>query len=97
MASTRYLKIDTDGTESLVVCEDFRDMQREVEGLITSAPAPFMPDVTAFANDEGILLGMALNRKATERLGYPLYGPVLVGGPTDDEGEVLDYEGPAPA
>jgi hypothetical protein len=89
---TKYILISEEGYLSHVTANDYRDMQRHVGGLITTPWEGRKLDgmATIIANDEAILLGMQHNNVASFITGHPLFGPVLVGGPTDDEGNILD-------
>lgn len=67
------------------------DMQHHVEGLITTAWAPFLDEhrIDMFANDEGLLMRMQPN------IGFMVHdhpqvivGPVVLVG-HDDEGETI--------
>ena len=87
-----YAKITPQGEVSLVEINNYKDLQQHVEGLITVVPLRneeiIPPESSVFANDEGLLIGLAPNALAQAVTGYPyLVGNVLIGGEVDDEGE----------
>lgn len=89
---TTYALLPADGRPTLVTVEDYRDIQTHVGGLFC---APWEGSAlegiaSIFANDEGILLGMDYNLTASMLTKQHLVGPVLIGGPVDDEGNVTD-------
>lgn len=89
-----YVKITPEGNVSTVEVNDYRDIQQHVGGLFTSVPVrndEIIPAYSAvYANDEGILIGLEPNALAQTITGYPyLVGNILIGGETDDEGNVL--------
>lgn len=77
-----FYRIDPNATVTKVIITDYKDAQREVGGYITTAPitrAGGIPvNTTAYANDEGTLMGLRFNMVASFTCGYELYGPVLV-------------------
>lgn len=91
---TRFLRISENAEVTAVESNGLEDLQRGVGGLITGVRAGSNLPVgtTVFANDEGIMLGMAPNLFASLLIGQPLYGPVLIGGLVDDEGYTLSVE-----
>lgn len=91
----KYILITETGNIEDVQIGDYRDMQKAVRGLIT---IPWEGEklegrATVIANDEAILKGMVYNAPASHLLGHPIYGPLLVGGATDDEGNIGEVTG----
>jgi len=92
---TKYVKITPDEEITVVEVNDFRDIQKHVDGFFTSVPviedAVIPKNSTVFVNDEGLLLGLDQNILAERITGYrgPLVGNVLIAGPVDEYGETL--------
>ena len=87
-----YAKITPQGEVSLVEINSYEDLQYHVEGFITSVPVrtdkTIPAESTVYANDEGLLIGLAPNAVAQAVTGYPyLVGNVLIGGEVDDDGD----------
>ena len=57
---------------------DFKDMQKIVGGYFTIIP--LSSNKTMFVNEEGELRQLKINKKATEMVGYTIYGNVLIVG-----------------
>ena len=87
---TKYALIPPVGRPSLVTVEDYREIQAHVGGLFCAPwEGPLLDGkASIFANDEGIILGMDYNITASMLTKQHLVGPVLIGGPVDDEGNV---------
>jgi hypothetical protein len=87
-----YVLIHEDATVEEVTAHDYRDMQKFVGGLLTGVwPGEKLEEkMTVYANDEGILLGLEYNSLASASFGQTLFGPILVGGPLDEDGETQD-------
>lgn len=77
-----FVRIAEDGSQTLVDGHDYTELQKAVGGYITTAPitrAGTLPgNTTAYANDEGILMGLAYNSRASQLCGYQLFGPVVI-------------------
>lgn len=70
----RVLK--TDGTE---VALNLAEAQAAVGGYIELMPrSKQSPRLTAYANEEGRLIGLPVNIRASELLGYAVVGDVVV-------------------
>lgn len=89
---TRYLRIKPSGEEEVITLPTLQDLQREVGGLIEHVHSPNLPRATVFVNEEGLIYDLPLNKKASAKLGINLVGTVLIAGPVDREGEIMDYE-----
>lgn len=97
------IKIDTDGTVSMVELNGLGDFQSHVGGWVEALGADD-GEHTMWFNEEGKLMGLPLNPTATQ-LAHELVaslpaqdvqvGPMLITGPVDDEGE--DYLDTRPA
>ena len=57
---------------------DFKDIQKIVGGYFTIIP--LSSNKTMFVNEEGELRQLKINKKATEMVGYTIYGNVLIVG-----------------
>lgn len=77
-----FVRIGEDGGISVIDGDKLAALQEAVGGYITTAPITrngLIPgNTTAYANDEGIILGMSFNRIASEVCGYQLFGPVVI-------------------
>ena len=64
------------------------NLQKEVGGLLTSVVSEKLEakNITLFANDEGLLLGMEQN--ITDQYYQPIVGPILLAA-HNDEGETV--------
>lgn len=89
---TKYALLRENGRLESATVEEYTDIQELVGGLFCAPwEGPRLDGkASVFANDEGILLGMELNVNASLILCQNIVGPVLIGGPVDDEGEVTD-------
>ncbi len=56
------------------------EMQKAVGGYIEPVDAMMTDGTVAYANEEGLLIGMPPNPKATEAVNwpYPIVGPVII-------------------
>jgi hypothetical protein len=90
----KYAMIHEGGHIEHVTARGYKDMQRYVQGLITMPWEGNNLDgkATVIANDEAIILGMEHNPLASFLLGQRIFGPVLIGGPTGDEGDIQDVD-----
>lgn len=92
-----FVRIAEDGSTTFIDGDKLANLQAAVGGYITSAPITregFIPgNTTAYANDEGILLGMRRNALASVVCGYPLFGPVVIRA-TAKVLSVLELEAP---
>lgn len=91
--------VNTDGTAETVnwtATSDqphYKHLQKYVGGLVDVVS--IAPDMDAWVNDDGIILGLEPNLAATfllaylsgQRLRQPLFGPVVFTGGADSEGE----------
>lgn len=88
----RYLQIMPDGQVNGVECNGLADLQAGVGGgyitgvYVTQHGLLVGEDVTGYANDEGLLIGMPYNTRASLMFGQDLVGPILVGGAINSEG-----------
>lgn len=84
MVTTRTsLWVKADGTDQDVRPKGERwtltEMQEKVGGYIEVVPDTNLPaGQLMVANEEGLLLGLPLNRKATMMAGRPIVGDVLI-------------------
>ena len=95
MAQKKAVIIRTDGTIEHVLIDGLADMQKAVGGLIEMAGRIGGSDM--YANEEGIIMGLAPNLKATalrNQTGlwspYPIHGDVLLIGGDDETGDTVD-------
>jgi len=76
------VRIDPNGEEHLLESDDkyygLKFLQEQVGGYIEMIPCPFSRNHLGVANEEGLLLGLDYNEKASEMFGGALVGPVLV-------------------
>jgi hypothetical protein len=89
---THYILIREDSSLEHVTINDYRDMQDFVGGLITMPwEGPNLDGkATVVCNDEALLIGLNYNPAASALLGSPIYGAMLVGGATNEEGDIED-------
>lgn len=93
--SRKGMLIQPNGHVEEVSIRDFQSIQRCVNGIFTVLPivggALIPDDLSAYVNDEGVLLGMEVNILAMELTGYSyVAGPAVILGPVDDEGNTAD-------
>jgi len=90
---SRYAQILETGDVNILNLETLEDLQGAVGGFIEAIPvqpgASLPQTLTVYGNEEGRLIGMDINVLATRVLNfpYPLVGPVIIGGPLNDDGE----------
>lgn len=93
---TKYVRLSEDGQVTEVTISDYKEIQAQVGGIFCAPWEGRHLDgrASVFANDEAILIGMPINPFASFLMGQPIHGPILVGGPVDDEGNVTNVTGP---
>ena len=89
---THYILIREDSSLEHVTANDYQDMQDFVGGLITIPWEGKTLDgkATVVCNDEALLIGLQYNPSASALIGSPIYGAMLVGGATNEEGNIED-------
>jgi len=92
---TRCLIIATDGTITPTQLDTLEDFQKAVGGYIERIP--FGPQCNAFVNEFGIPDGLPFNARASHLWHVlvpwcddPLYGPVVIAGRFDEDGNNTD-------
>lgn len=77
-----FIRISEDGKFTKFDGDNLDALQKAVGGWITTAPIThdgLIPgNVTAYADDEGLLKGCAYNATASTICGYQLVGPVVI-------------------
>lgn len=77
-----FVRIGEDGSTSIIDGDRLAALQEAVGGWITTAPITrngMIPgNTTAYANDEGLILGLSYNSLASDVCGYKLFGPVVI-------------------
>jgi hypothetical protein len=68
-------QIKADGTVKTLPNDELATLQEAVGGLIQFVPCPFG---TCYANEEGLLLGLPINRVATAMCGQPIVGDIAI-------------------
>jgi hypothetical protein len=100
-ATAKITIIQPDGTETVEMREptnrpELVELQEAVGGLIEAVDANLPVGTIAYANEEGRLVDMAENPKATRRCRWPymIVGPVIIleGFAADDIDAVEDDE-----
>jgi hypothetical protein len=81
-ADYKDIRIDPNGEEHLLESNDkyygLKFLQDQVGGLIEMIHCPFSRNHMGVANEEGLLLGLDYNAKASEMFDGALVGPVLI-------------------
>jgi hypothetical protein len=84
--------IQPDGTTTLTERDpsdrpSLKELQKAVGGYIEPVDAMLDDGTVAYANEEGLLMGMPPNPKATREVKwpYPIVGPVVILRGFDDE------------
>lgn len=72
--------------------QDFRDIQKLVGGTFQYLPALGANTHSLYANDEARLIGLPYNVIASKYWGDDIYGPALIIGHNDEEGDTLDVD-----
>lgn len=83
MTKVHGLRIAEDGTVTEITLKSLEGYQAAVGGLIECVPF-FGGDM--YVNEEGLLLGLSHNFRASCLVGFLIVGPAIVLGPCDKKG-----------